>query len=125
MLLPQHAFEGCEATFADVNVRLCTAERQQWTLLQFDSPLPAGRLDHAMCVVPWRAGKSGDAGAVTWDDKAGKELAVSAGGTAGPLQESREEEGCAEETVVHLLLVFGGMDTQGEIYRDCLVSLIE
>ncbi|KFP10150.1 Rab9 effector protein with kelch motifs, partial [Egretta garzetta] len=85
-------------------------ERQQWTLLQFNSPLPAGRLDHAMCVIPW---------------KAGRELAVSAGGTAGPLQESREEEGRAEETVVHLLLIFGGMDTQGEIYRDCLVSLIE
>ncbi|NXE74349.1 RABEK protein, partial [Cochlearius cochlearius] len=100
-------------------------ERQQWTLLQFDSPLPAGRLDHAMCVVPWRAGKSGDTGAVTWDDKAGEELAASVGDKAGPLQESQEEEECAEEAVVHLLLIFGGMDTQGEVYRDCLVSLIE
>ncbi|KAF1426333.1 hypothetical protein FQV22_0005640, partial [Spheniscus magellanicus] len=99
-------------------------EKQQWTLLQFDSPLPAGRLDHAMCVVPWRAGKSRDTGAVTWEDKSGKEATVSAGGKADPLHNS-QEEGCAEDTVVHLLFVFGGMDTQGEIHRDCVVSLIE
>lgn len=107
-----------------MNVCLCTAEKQQWTFLQFDSPLPAGRLDHAMCVVPWRAGKSRDTGAVTWEDKSGKEATVSAGGKADPLHNS-QEEGCAEDTVVHLLFVFGGMDTQGEIYRDCVVSLIE
>lgn len=108
-----------------MHVYLCTAEKQQWTLLQFESPLPAGRLDHAMCVIPWHAGKSGDTGAVTWEDEAGKELTVSAGDTAEPLQKSPKEEGCTEDTVVHLLLVFGGMDTQGEIYRDCVVSLIE
>ncbi|NXS74939.1 RABEK protein, partial [Pandion haliaetus] len=100
-------------------------EKQQWTLLQFDSPLPTGRLDHAMCVIPWQAGKSRDTGAVTGDDKAGKESTGSAGDKAGPLQNSQEEEGCAEDAVVHLLLIFGGMDTQGEIYRDCVVSLIE
>ncbi|XP_052671870.1 rab9 effector protein with kelch motifs isoform X1 [Harpia harpyja] len=100
-------------------------EKQQWTLLQFDSPLPAGRLDHAMCVIPWQAGKSRDAGAVTRDNKAGKESTASVGDKAGPLQKSQEEEGCAEDTVMHLLLIFGGMDTQGEIYRDCIVSLIE
>ena len=78
-----------------------------------------------MCVIPWPAGESGDAGAVSWEDTAGKESTVSAGDHAGPLQKSQEEEGRAEDTVVHLLFVFGGMDTQGEIYRDCLVSLIE
>ncbi|KFZ46592.1 Rab9 effector protein with kelch motifs, partial [Antrostomus carolinensis] len=86
-------------------------ERQQWTLLPFDSPLPAGRLDHAMCVIPWRAGKSRDTGA---------------GDRAALVQQSpEEEEGGAEDTVVHLLLVCGGMDTQGEMYRDCVVSLIQ
>ncbi|NXI58662.1 RABEK protein, partial [Chloroceryle aenea] len=94
-------------------------EKQQWTLLKFESPLPAGRLHDAMCVVPWPAGKSGDTGA-------GTEAMVSAGDTAGPPQESQEEEGsCAEAPVLHLLLVFGGMDMQGEIYQDCVVSLIE
>ncbi|KAM8996204.1 rab9 effector protein with kelch motifs isoform 2-T2 [Ara ararauna] len=88
-------------------------EKQQWTLLHFDAPLPAARLDHAMCVIPWQAGKSEHTGA-----------AATGEATAGPLLES-QDEGHAGATVVHLLLVFGGMDTQGEIYRDCIVSLIE
>uniref|UniRef100_A0A8V5GDQ9 Rab9 effector protein with kelch motifs n=1 Tax=Melopsittacus undulatus TaxID=13146 RepID=A0A8V5GDQ9_MELUD len=87
-------------------------EKQQWTLLQFDAPLPAGRLDHAMCVIPWWVGKSEHTGGDTGE------------ATAGPLLQS-QDEGHAGATVVHLLLVFGGMDTQGEIYRDCIVSLIE
>ncbi|XP_061208614.1 rab9 effector protein with kelch motifs [Neopsephotus bourkii] len=87
-------------------------EKQQWTLLQFDAPLPAGRLDHAMCVIPWQAGKSEHTGAATGE------------ATAGPLLKSQDEEH-AGATAVHLLLVFGGMDTQGEIYSDCIVSLIE
>lgn len=66
-----------------------------------------------MCVIPWPAGESGDPGAIAWADR------------AGPLRRSQEEEGCTEDTVLHLLLIFGGMDTQGEIYQDCVVSLIE
>ncbi|CAM9691172.1 unnamed protein product [Bubo scandiacus] len=100
-------------------------EKQQWTLLQFDSPLPAGRLDHAMCVVPWQAGESRDTGAATGRDRAGNESPVLAGDKTSPLLKGQEEEeGCAEGTV-HLLLIFGGMDTQGEIHRDCVVTLIE
>ncbi|NXC37057.1 RABEK protein, partial [Campylorhamphus procurvoides] len=91
---------------------------QQWMLLQFESPLPPGRLDHAMCVIPWQAGTQGDVGAST----PGTEPPVSAGDSAGPPQQG---QGCTEDTVVHLLLVFGGMDTQGQMHRDCLVTLIE
>uniref|UniRef100_A0A8C9UHL9 Rab9 effector protein with kelch motifs n=1 Tax=Serinus canaria TaxID=9135 RepID=A0A8C9UHL9_SERCA len=94
--------------------------RQHWTLLQFESPLPSGRLDHAMCVIPWQAGTHGDTG----DTPAGTEPPVSAGDRAEPLQQG-PGEGWAEDTLVHLLFVFGGMDTQGQIHRDCLVTLIE
>lgn len=66
-----------------------------------------------MCVIPWPAGDSGDPGASTGEDR------------AGPPRRSQGEEECSEEAVLHLLLIFGGMDTQGEIYQDCLVSLIE
>ncbi|KFQ93072.1 Rab9 effector protein with kelch motifs, partial [Nipponia nippon] len=90
-------------------------EKQQWTLLQFDPPLPAGRLDHAMCVVPWRASGTG---AAPRDERAGEESRTAEEG-------GREEEGRAEDAVVHLLLVFGGMDMRGEVRRDCLVSLIQ
>ncbi|XP_026716100.1 rab9 effector protein with kelch motifs [Athene cunicularia] len=100
-------------------------EKQQWTLLRFDSPLPAARLDHAMCVVPWRAGDSGDRAAAAGTDRAGKEPPPSAGDKTGPLPKGREEEEGRAEGIVHLLLVFGGMDTQGEIHRDCVVTLIE
>ncbi|XP_064249611.1 rab9 effector protein with kelch motifs isoform X2 [Passer domesticus] len=89
--------------------------RQHWTLLQFESPLPSGRLDHAMCVIPWQAGAQGHAG----DSLAGPEAPVPAGARAEPLA-----EGCAEDSLVHLLFVFGGMDTQGQIHGDCLVTLI-
>ncbi|NXG80018.1 RABEK protein, partial [Baryphthengus martii] len=94
-------------------------EKQHWTLLQFVSPLPAARLDHAMCVVPWPAAESGGAAA-------GMDVAGSAGDEAVPPEKRREElGGCTEDAIVHLLLVFGGMDTRGEIYQDCVVSLIE
>uniref|UniRef100_A0A8C8E561 Rab9 effector protein with kelch motifs n=1 Tax=Otus sunia TaxID=257818 RepID=A0A8C8E561_9STRI len=102
-------------------------EKQQWTLLQFDSPLPARRLDHAMCVVPWQAGESGDTGAAAGRDRAGNESPVAAGDKTktSPLLKGQEEEEGRAEGIVHLLLVFGGMDTQGEIHRDCVVTLIE
>ncbi|NXT78365.1 RABEK protein, partial [Zapornia atra] len=95
----------------DTTYKLHT-ETHQWTHLQFDAPLPAARLDHAMCVIPWRPGRS--------RDSAGRESTAPGGDGAAPLQ-----EGGAEDTVLHLLLVFGGMDTEGDIHRDCLVSLIE
>ncbi|XP_066057322.1 rab9 effector protein with kelch motifs [Chamaea fasciata] len=94
--------------------------RQQWTLLQFESPLPSGRLDHAMCVIPWQAGAHGDTG----DSPAGTEPPLAAGDRAEPLQQGLGE-GCAGDTLVHLLFVFGGMDTEGQIHRDCLVTLIQ
>ncbi|NWW47945.1 RABEK protein, partial [Pedionomus torquatus] len=109
---------GAEGTL-DTTYKYDT-EKQQWTLLRFESPLPAGRLDHAMCVVPWRAGTGGGAGAVTWDNEAGQ-----GEDTAEPLPGDRGEQGSAEAPVVHLLLVFGGMDTCGEMFRDCVVSLIQ
>ncbi|XP_066837080.1 rab9 effector protein with kelch motifs isoform X3 [Anser cygnoides] len=91
---------------------------QRWTLLQFEAPLPAGRLDHAMCVIPWRAGG-------TVEEEAEEEPPAPAGGKANLLQGSRDEEGLGEDPALHLLFVFGGMDTQGEMFRDCLVTLIE
>ncbi|NXY05887.1 RABEK protein, partial [Pteruthius melanotis] len=91
--------------------------RQHWTLLQFEPPLPSGRLDHAMCVIPWRAGAHGDSAA-------GTEPPLAAGDRAGLLQQGLGE-GCTGDTFVHLLFVFGGMDTQGQIHGDCLVTLIE
>lgn len=65
-----------------------------------------------MCVIPWQPGAHGDTGDTP------------AGDRTEPLQQGLGE-GCAEDTSVHLLFVFGGMDTEGQIHRDCLVTLIE
>lgn len=70
-----------------------------------------------MCVIPWQAGNTGES-------PAGTEPPLSAGDRAEPLQQGLAE-GCAEDSFVHLLFVFGGMDTHGQIHRDCLVTLIE
>ncbi|XP_050570463.1 rab9 effector protein with kelch motifs isoform X2 [Cygnus atratus] len=108
------------------NDLFCIDTREQrWTLLQFDAPLPAGRLDHAMCVVPWRAGGSGGTAAGAAEEEAEGEPAAPAGGEADLLQGSQDEEGRGEDPATQLLFVFGGMDTQGEIFRDCLVTVIE
>ncbi|NXX75530.1 RABEK protein, partial [Urocolius indicus] len=93
-------------------------EQQQWTLLQFDGPLPAGRLDQAMCVIPWHVGESHEAAAAPGAGEAG-----AGKDQAAPIQNS--PEGNSDTAVVHLLLVFGGMNMQGEVYSDCLVTLLE
>ncbi|XP_071881396.1 rab9 effector protein with kelch motifs isoform X2 [Anas platyrhynchos] len=95
---------------------------QRWTLLRFESPLPAGRLDHAMCVIPWRApGSPGAVGEEAEEEPAGGKADL----LLGSQEEEEEEQGCGEDPALHLLFVFGGMDTQGEMFRDCLVTLIE
>ncbi|NWH67777.1 RABEK protein, partial [Geococcyx californianus] len=99
-------------------------ETQQWTLLQFEVPLPAGRLDHAMCVIPWCIARSGDAGAANQEGKAGEESTVSAGDKASPLGKGLDEE-CDGGAIVYLLWVFGGMDMRGQVYRDCIVTLVD
>ncbi|XP_062844787.1 rab9 effector protein with kelch motifs [Trichomycterus rosablanca] len=70
---------------------------KRWTAMKFEGDPPPNRLDHSMCVVPWL--KRTDA---------------------------NEEEGAEgrEEEIKHLCFVFGGMDTQGVIFNDCLVTLI-
>ncbi|KAM6296954.1 rab9 effector protein with kelch motifs [Aegotheles albertisi] len=119
-----YIFGGISPDGALNTVHRYHTEQQQWTLLQFASPLPAGRLDHAMCVVLWQVGKGGDTKAATWDQKPGTESPTSAGDTAVPVPWSPGEQGCAEDVAVPLLLVFGGMDMQGDVYQDCLVTLI-
>lgn len=65
--------------------------------MEFEGDLPPNRLDHSMCVVPWPATSDSDV-----EEKA----------------ESREGK------TKQLCFVFGGMDTQGLIFNDCLVTVI-
>lgn len=65
--------------------------------MKFEGDLPPNRLDHSMCIVPW----------VERTDASVEEKG-----------ESREGE------VKRLCFVFGGMDTQGLIFNDCLVTVL-
>lgn len=65
--------------------------------MKFEGDLPPNRLDHSMCVVPWPERTDGD------------------------VEEKAES---SEGKTKHLCFVFGGMDTQGVIFNDCLVTVI-
>lgn len=74
------------------------SDKQRWTLLKFEGDKPPNRLDHSMCVVPWR-------------------LRAEAAGEGDAAREQQPEE-------INLCFVFGGMDTEGVIFNDCLVTVV-
>lgn len=72
-------------------VYLVFLDKRRWVLMKFEGDLPANRLDHSMCVVPWMSSEDVDSG---------------------------------ESETKHLAFIFGGMDTQGVIHRDCVVTIL-
>uniref|UniRef100_A0A672K1B9 Rab9 effector protein with kelch motifs n=1 Tax=Sinocyclocheilus grahami TaxID=75366 RepID=A0A672K1B9_SINGR len=70
-------------------------KKTRWTRLRFDGDPPPSRLDHSMCLVPWRV----------------------------KTPEEHAAQSC-DADVVHLCFIFGGMDTQGVIFNDCLVTVL-
>ncbi|XP_005251697.1 rab9 effector protein with kelch motifs isoform X1 [Homo sapiens] len=97
-------------------------EEQHWTLLKFDTLLPPGRLDHSMCIIPWPvtcASEKEDSNSLTLNHEAEKE--DSADKVMSHSGDSHEES----QTATLLCLVFGGMNTEGEIYDDCIVTVVD
>lgn len=107
------------------NRSLCSVpslEMQHWTLLQFETFLPSGRLDHSMCVIPWPVtspSEKEDSDSVLQNCEAEKRDAAHNQVTQGG--------GSPEESQTDTLLcfVFGGMNTEGEIYDDCVVTVVD
>ncbi|KAJ6651907.1 hypothetical protein lerEdw1_015930 [Lerista edwardsae] len=90
--------------------------KNHWTHLEFQTSLPPARLDQSMCVIPWPA-----ASVVKSQDEA-----ASRGDRKGSAEESDQGNEPAKDCPLHhLCVVFGGMDIKGEIYRDCVVSLLK
>ncbi|XP_061148531.1 rab9 effector protein with kelch motifs isoform X2 [Syngnathus typhle] len=81
-------------------------EKKKWTLMKFEGDLPPNRLDHCMCLLPWKVEAVGDCGEAQ---------------RANPDSAATPADG--PETV-HLAFVFGGMDTQGVIHNDCVVTVV-
>lgn len=67
-----------------------------WTRISIDGPSPAPRLDHTLCTVQ----------------------------IPKPTDDSAADN-AKEEDSLTILFMFGGMDTQGEIFNDCLVLMPE
>ncbi|XP_007194745.2 rab9 effector protein with kelch motifs isoform X2 [Balaenoptera acutorostrata] len=97
-------------------------EKQHWTLLKFDTFLPPGRLDHSMCIIPWPVtctSEKEDSNSATLNCAAEKGDSTEKGVTESG--DSREES----QTDTLLCFVFGGMNTEGEIYNDCIVTVVD
>ncbi|KAG5834693.1 hypothetical protein ANANG_G00264280 [Anguilla anguilla] len=91
-----YVFGGLTADGATNSTYRFHTDRQRWTLLKFEGDLPANRLDHSMCVVPWRVRTEGRG--------VGDQV--------------------SEPETVHLCFVFGGMDTHGVIHSDCVATVL-
>ncbi|KAL4609421.1 rab9 effector protein with kelch motifs isoform X1 [Arapaima gigas] len=77
--------------------RYQTADRERWILVKFEGDQPPNRLDHGMCLVPWHVRTESEEGSQSQGTKSG---------------------------TVNLCFVFGGMDTQGVIHNDCVVTVL-
>ncbi|XP_015247917.1 PREDICTED: rab9 effector protein with kelch motifs [Cyprinodon variegatus] len=94
-----YIFGGMTADGAINSMHRFNTEKKRWTLMKFDGDLPPNRLDHSMCLLPWQP--HGDENA------------------DGTHSYSSDFE------TINLAFVFGGMDTQGVIFNDCIVTVVK
>ncbi|XP_045428017.1 rab9 effector protein with kelch motifs isoform X2 [Pipistrellus kuhlii] len=116
-----YVFGGMTPTGALDTMYQYQTEKQHWTLLKFDTSLPRGRLDHCMCVIPWpvKCTSEEDPDPVTLNCDAEKGNSTDKGVT----QDGDSHEDSQADSL--LCFVFGGMNTEGEIYDDCIVTVID
>ncbi|XP_041826475.1 rab9 effector protein with kelch motifs isoform X2 [Melanotaenia boesemani] len=95
-----YSFGGMTADGATNSMYRFSTDKNRWTLMKFEGDMPSNRLDHSMCLLPWKlSGKGNEDG-------------------------NQANSPVASETV-HLAFVFGGMDTQGVIHNDCIVTVLK
>ncbi|XP_077479613.1 rab9 effector protein with kelch motifs isoform X1 [Stigmatopora argus] len=92
---------GLTANGASNDMYMFETELNSWTRMKFEGDLPLSRLDHCMCLLPWKA------------DDVGNKVQAQAGTQTTVIEET-----------VYLAFVFGGMDTQGVIFNDCVVTVV-
>uniref|UniRef100_A0A4W6CXW6 Rab9 effector protein with kelch motifs n=1 Tax=Lates calcarifer TaxID=8187 RepID=A0A4W6CXW6_LATCA len=89
-----YIFGGMTADGASNSMYRFNTDKSRWVLMKFEGDMPPNRLDHSMCLLPWKVHDEGNASSPA-----------------------------ASETI-HLAFVFGGMDTQGVIHNDCIVTVV-
>ncbi|XP_057675363.1 rab9 effector protein with kelch motifs isoform X2 [Corythoichthys intestinalis] len=92
---------GLTANGASNSMYMFNTEKNSWTQMKFEGDLPQSRLDHCMCLLPWKVEEV--------ENKAGAQS---------------DTQTTAPEQTVYLAFVFGGMDTQGVLYKDCFVTVV-
>ncbi|XP_034048937.1 rab9 effector protein with kelch motifs [Thalassophryne amazonica] len=93
-----YIFGGMTAEGASNHMYRFNTDTNHWLQMKFEGDVPPSRLDHSMCLVPW---------------KVCSETAA----------DEQTEHPAASQTVF-LAFVFGGMDTQGVIHNDCVVTVV-
>uniref|UniRef100_A0A3B4B2D2 Rab9 effector protein with kelch motifs n=1 Tax=Periophthalmus magnuspinnatus TaxID=409849 RepID=A0A3B4B2D2_9GOBI len=88
-----YVFGGMTAGGASNFMYRFNTDNNYWTKMKFEGDLPPNRLDHSMCLVPWKVSE-------------------------------KTEDGQQDTKTKHLAFVFGGMDTQGVIHNDCVVTVL-
>ncbi|CAI5667018.1 unnamed protein product [Oreochromis niloticus] len=95
-----YVFGGMTADGASNSMYRFNTDKSRWLLMKFKGALPPKRLDHSMCIFPW----------TVCDD--------------GKPEEERGNRPAPPEAI-NLLFVFGGMNTLGTIYNDCIVTVVK
>ncbi|XP_073456446.1 rab9 effector protein with kelch motifs [Aquarana catesbeiana] len=110
-----YIFGGMTETGAVNTMHRYDTGNYTWTRVKFDSPSPAARLDHSMCLFPWKIRME--------HSKLDRELGTE---KIEKIEDdsytpNKKSEKCGYVT---LCLIFGGMDTNGELYSDCSVTAL-
>ncbi|KAF7486475.1 Hypothetical predicted protein [Marmota monax] len=116
-----YVFGGMTPTGALDKMYQYHIEKQLWSLLKFDTLLPPGRLDHSMCIIPWPVtsiSEKEDSNSVTLNYETEKGDSIDRVAPCGSTPEESQSD-------ILLCFVFGGMNTEGEIYNDCIVTVID
>ncbi|KAM4634806.1 rab9 effector protein with kelch motifs [Polymixia lowei] len=95
-----YIFGGMNADGASNSMYRFHTDKRKWILMKFKGDMPPNRLDHSMCLLPWK---------------------VRAEGT----ENVASAQGSTTAETLQLAFIFGGMDTQGVIHNDCVVTVIK
>lgn len=94
-----YIFGGMTSDGASNSMYRFNTDKKRWIIMKFEGDLPPNRLDHSMCLLPWKL--------------CGEDT-----------EDVEEANSTAASQTVHLAFVFGGMDTQGVIHNDCVVTVV-
>ncbi|XP_066568975.1 rab9 effector protein with kelch motifs isoform X2 [Amia ocellicauda] len=119
-----YIFGGMTASGALNSMYKYHIDRQCWTLITFDGALPPKRLDHSMCVVPWRLRDESTVSQAEPGRTADQMEPVQSGSTEQQQPPPADSSHSSPQEIAHLCFVFGGMDTEGGIYNDCTVTVL-